>query len=150
MSEMTQKKPLWKRWWVWAVAIVILGGLSRMGCNAPGGTGTASGAAQPSQTPDVVVSASTYFDDYQANEVAADQQYKGKLIEITGVVDAVRSTMGSQYIDLETSNQLLDVACKMSGNDGLAAITKGQKITIIGTGAGKFISPQVEDCTIKP
>ena len=150
MSGEAQSKPLWKRWWVWVLALIALGALSRMG----GGGVTAVSSGSPSieqevKKPELVVTATAYFNDYEGNEVAADEKYKGKLIEISGTVAEVRKTIGSYFIDLESPNQFLQIACEMASQDGLASVAQGSTITIIGQGAGKVISPQLHECQIK-
>lgn len=150
MSGEAQSKPLWKRWWVWVLAVIVLGAMSRMG----GGGGAAVSSGSPSieqevKKPELVVTATAYFNDYEGNEVAADEKYKGKLIEISGTVAEVRKTLGSYFIDLESPNQFLHIACEMSSQDGLASVAKGSSVTIIGQGAGKVMSPRLDECVVK-
>lgn len=47
------------------------------------------------------ISAATLIAAYEANEVAADEKFKGKLIEVTGVIDSIaKDIMGDLYVTL--------------------------------------------------
>lgn len=98
---------------------------------------------------EVIVSASTYYEDYNSNEIAADNKYKGKRIQITGKVYSVGKTMGSAFIDLEGIASLPTVHCVMKNENSLASVAKGEIITLIGTGSGKIIFGSLDDCEIK-
>jgi hypothetical protein len=153
MSAEGTPSKFYKKWWFWLGVVVVLIALGRAG----GGKGTESSAAstasETSQAseqakPEVSVTASDYYDEYESNEVAADNKYKGKLLQITGRVSGVRKTLGSVYIDLESSNPYLFVACEMSDESAAASVSKGSQVTIIGSGAGKVVYPQLEDCQL--
>ena len=47
------------------------------------------------------ISAATLIAAYEANEVAADEKFKGKLIEVTGVIDSIaKDILGDPYVTL--------------------------------------------------
>lgn len=48
--------------------------------------------------PLIVVSARELDSDYDDNEVAADQKYKGKILEVSGIVASIDSSVGDQAI----------------------------------------------------
>ena len=51
--------------------------------------------------PSVKISASRLYKEYDANEIAADQKYKGKIIEVTGVIrDIGNDIMNNAYVTL--------------------------------------------------
>jgi len=98
------------------------------------------------------ITAEQLFSAYQANEVAADQEYKGKNISITGKVKTVgKDLLKTPYVSLETSNMFLGVQCMFSEKDTakLAGLSKGDLVTISGTVKGSTINIIVEDCKLK-
>jgi tRNA_anti-like len=99
----------------------------------------------------VKVSASQLFQAYDANEMAAQQQYGDKLLEVSGVVDGVDLDIGDDpVVKLRTSNQFMPVSVYLTEATAAAAagFQKGQKITILCESISEVISmPQLKDCT---
>lgn len=152
MEQSTTSKPIWKKWWFWLAVVVVLGVIGQLSGGGNGSTSSASAGSATEKkevaTPDLEVTAEAYYADYDANEVAADASYKGKLIQITGTVSGVRKTFGSVYVDLETSNPYLQVYCQLKDEADAASISKGSRISLVGTGGGKPLVPTVDDCVI--
>lgn len=100
------------------------------------------------------ITAQELADAYQANEVAADEQYKGKQVTVTGRIKSIGKDIFDKipYVEIETSEQLTSIRCIFSSKDVniLSSLARGESIAISGTvrGAG-VISIHVEDCTIK-
>lgn len=99
------------------------------------------------------VTASELYSAYEGNEVAADKKYKGKLLEVTGTVDAIDSSIGDQaVVRLQTSNSFASVQAKGDDKftDAAATLNKGHQITMICKGDGEVIgSPMLKDCVIQ-
>ena len=98
---------------------------------------------------DMEVTASELYRAYEANEVSADQQYKGKRLLITGVVENIgKDVMDNPYVALKI-DFLKGVNCYFDdeNNKVLSQLSKGQKIQIIGTCAGLTLTDVVvRDC----
>ena len=98
---------------------------------------------------DMEVTASELYRAYEANEVSADQQYKGKRLLITGVVENIgKDVMDNPYVALKI-DFLKGVNCYFDdeNNKVLSQLNKGQKIQIIGTCAGLTLTDVVvKDC----
>jgi hypothetical protein len=156
MEQSSTPKPLWKKWWFWLAVVVALGVIGRLSggdettvtAEDKSGSASTSPAKMTTPTADVEVSAETYFSDYEGNELAADAKYKDKVIKITGKVNGVRKTLGTVYIDLESSNQFLQVYCSMKDESEAASVSKGSLVTLIGVGGGKTLTPTVDDCVL--
>lgn len=104
------------------------------------------------ETPALDVSASQLYADYEANGVAADQQYKGKILKVTGTVNNIdKDIMDQIYVTLKGDNVIGDVQCFFSDNyvNEAAQLQKGQKITIIGKCDGKLINVMIKGCSIE-
>lgn len=150
MGEETAKKPFYKKWWVWALAIVIVIGIGMSTKKGDaGGSGTAQAATAEKTEAGIPVTALAYYKAYENNEVAADAKYKGKLLEISGAVESVDKMMGSILVQLKGSEYFGTVTCTLEDESAAAYMNKGDRITLIGTGDGKSIFPQVDDCILK-
>src|SRR5262249_35052047 len=77
-----------------------------------GGSSSGGGSSKASEPAPISVSASTLFSDYDANEVAADEKYKDKILLVNGTVDDIKKDiMDTMYVTLKTSNPILSVQC---------------------------------------
>jgi hypothetical protein len=113
-------------------------------------TNSAKVASVTSSQPEVITTAVQYNKSYQANEVNADNKYKGKQIKITGTLESINKDFTEDvYLVLTTGEMELGVHCTLADPAGAADLVKGQKITLQGEGAGMTIGiPSVNDCKI--
>lgn len=106
---------------------------------------------RPAAAPAVQVEARKLFDDYQSNEVAADELYKGKELLVRGKVESIdKDFMGDIIVRLQTSNQFMSAMASMEDSEkGRAArLAKGQSVAVRCTGRGIVIgTPSLGDCT---
>jgi len=113
-------------------------------------TGTES-TPEPTETP-IVVTAADFYKAYEDNEVNADKLYKGKSIEITGVVNQVTVTLGTMQVILDDGDPMnfMAVYCnfKDSEEDAVAKLSAGDAVTIRGECTGKAIFPSISSCII--
>ncbi len=94
---------------------------------------------------DMEVSASELYNAYEANEVSADGQYKGKRLLIKGVVGTIgKDVLDDPYVSLKI-DYLQSVNCYFSdkNNKVLSQLNKGQKVQIIGTCSGRSLTDVV-------
>ncbi len=97
------------------------------------------------------VTVTTLVRDYEANEIAADQKYKGKWALITGKVRAISETLGTKYVSLEPDFiTFSSVKCDFDDRNvsQLASLRKGQIITLLGRIDGYSILVEVDDCIV--
>lgn len=126
------------RKWTWTggyAAAMLLLGLVNLGTD-PGATGPAAnnGDLQPTA---ISVTAEQFAKDYEANEVAADEKYKGNIVEVTGIIKEIgKDVFGNLYVSLENGQDLslLSVDCYFDDNfdQQMASLSKGRQITIRG------------------
>ena len=96
--------------------------------------------------PSVTISASKLYKEYNENEIAADEKYKGKIIEVTGVIrDIGNDIMDNAYITLLGMNTLEIFNVILTKNQ-LLQIVKGKRITVIGSCSGLMINVQINNC----
>lgn len=90
---------------------------------------------------------------YEANEVAADEKYKGKTIAITGSIsDIKKDILDHPYVSFHT-DYLKSVTCYFPDDSSkdIAELEKDQKITIIGKCRGlSLMNVVIKDCKIAP
>lgn len=112
-----------------------------------GASQPASKAAAPEPTPKsyTKVSAGTLISDYEGNEIRGDSAWKGKDVEVTGVVKSIdKGPFGGLYVVLGDSSQRISfhsvhVNLKDSEMSRAAALNKGQTATFRGTVQGYVI-----------
>lgn len=136
-------------------ALVILAVVSAPDSKAPSATqvGAANSPAAseqprviPAFTADQVVSA------YSENTVAADMNYKGKTVKVSGSISDINTDfLGYPYLVLSTKNQFMGPQFKFDKNDleRLASLKKGEGIEVVCKGIGDVAKvPMFEDCVI--
>jgi tRNA_anti-like len=88
------------------------------------------------------ISAKALYEAYEANEIAADEKYKGKQVRVSGVVDSIgKDILDTQYVVLKGDGVMFGVQC-MIGDEHkeiLAKLSKGQKMVFQGEVVGKSI-----------
>lgn len=103
----------------------------------------------PSQ-PIITVSASQLFKAYEANEVSADNAYKGRTLVVTGKVGGIKKDFtDTVYVTLEVdifkSVHVLGIPETIA-----TGLSKGQPITVQCEGNGMImLSPLLKDCAIQ-
>ena len=108
-----------------------------------------SGSTKPSLS----VNAFQLVDDYKNNEVAADKQYKGKVLEVSGFIESIgKDLMDTMYVSLGGGGEfeMRGVQCYFadSETDNLATLSKGQQITITGRCDGLMGNVLLKECAI--
>lgn len=97
----------------------------------------------------LAVDASGLHAAYGENEVAANQMYKGKLLRVSGVVEAIDSGIGDEPNVRLSAGGFDSVLVKGLPSATAAGLTKGQRITLVCNGAGEIVgSPVLDDCVL--
>lgn len=119
---------------------------------------TSAPKAEPPPAPvkpafDKEVDAVTLWKAYDANEVAADNAYKGKKLKVTGKVQSIdKDFMGTVVLRLQSPNEFMATAASIEEEDAgkAATLRKGQQVAVICEGAGLLVgSPQLNECRIQ-
>lgn len=110
---------------------------------------TACGGAKKDEliktTPEEILKA------YQRGAAAGDQQFKGKKVEVTGIVGETDKTdTGIPYLTFALDNEVLPTFnFKKDQAKAVAALKSGDKVTLNCVGAGELIrTPAFNDCVI--
>lgn len=115
---------------------------------------TAAQEPAPAYEPPMVGKVDKLLYDYKGNEVAADAKYKGKIVEISGVVEDIKKDMmDNVYVTVGTGARFeLPIAqCFLvkSEVDKAAALSKGDRITIRGRVSGLMMNVLIKDAVIR-
>lgn len=103
--------------------------------------------------PPIQINAPYLYAAYKDNEIAADQIYKGKIVEVSGTVGRIRKDFADNAIlELMTSNQFESVSAYLKDDSVsfAATLSPGNSVTVLCRGAGMIVgSPMLKDCSIK-
>lgn len=135
------------------ILLVIAG--SQMGgkTKSPEAVKTTGNNAPVEQVAALKITAVQLAEDYKANEVAADAKYKGKPLEISGLVGNIgKDILDTPYITFQTEQYAIinQVQCMFAKTDEqvLATLSKGQRVTITGEVSGKMGNIIVKGCKL--
>lgn len=111
-----------------------------------------SGNGSLNQVSSIRVTAPVLISEYEANEIAADQKYKGNIVIVTGKVDHVgKDIMDSMYVTLSSSKEFGIVRAQCFFDDSwatrLSYLREGDTVTVKGRCDGKFGNVLLKDCT---
>jgi putative nucleic acid binding protein len=99
------------------------------------------------------VSTLQLWSDYQANEVAADERYKGKELAVVGVVESINKDFeDNAVLQLGAQDESVSVEATLreSEKSKAAELNKGDPITLLCRGKGMPLgSPALSDCLIQ-
>lgn len=171
MENQKVKKPFYKKWWFWVILVVIVlaivgGALGSSGGeegtgSAPVSSAEADGTASEESTPaseaepaPIEISATDLITAYDENEIAADEEYQDKLLQITGTVKSIGTDVADRaYLMLADDRNeyaILGVQCYFEEEQAaaLADLKEGDTVTLTGTCEGVVVSVSVKDCTL--
>ena len=138
----------------WIVTAIL--GFIVIGMVTGGNDGTSnrvSSASTPAAAaaPPISVSAVELARAYERNEAAADAAYKGRLLQVTGVVDSIdKDLFDNTVVHLDGVNTFLSVAAQLEESEEQQAIAlrKGQTVTVLCRGDSEVIgAPRLDECT---
>lgn len=146
-------------WKVWAAVIVLVIIVSVLDTpnsinkqqNNVNSTKTETNILPTPTTTITKVTTENLLKEYEANEVAADEKYKSKLVEITGTVYKIdKDIFETPQIRFSKNNTISSVVCSFSKNntDQLSKVSIGQSLNLKGTVKGMTLgSVYLKDCS---
>lgn len=121
--------------WIFSIGILI-------GC----------GGKQPLDPYPLFVQASELVEAYKANELAADERFKGKTLRIKGVVREVsKDILGDPFVILGASQKgYLGVQCSFASSTApiLSRLIKGETASFDCRVSGKLVHVQASGCAV--
>lgn len=117
-------------------------------------TPTSTPEPTPEPTPSYIeVSATDLLAAYEENTVAADNQYKGQLLKVTGTVGSIgKDILDDAYVTLTNDDEysLISVQCYFAKDnlDGIATLKEGDTVSIIGKCDGSTLNVLLKNCDL--
>ena len=128
---------------------VCCGGLGLVGS---GGTRSSTAIVEAKPEDIITISSQQLFSEYEANDIAADQKYKGKVLQVSGSVgDISRDILDNIYVTLKTGEyKIFSIQCFFADSfeDEVAELSPNRLLTIRGRCDGKFGNVLLKDCII--
>jgi putative nucleic acid binding protein len=101
----------------------------------------------------IQVTNDTLWREYDANEVAADNKYKGKVLAVSGTVASIdKDFMDNIVVHLLSPNEFMNTSATMQKSEAgqAAALSKGQHVKVVCEGNGRVVgSPVLKDCVLQ-
>ena len=100
----------------------------------------------------IKITARELYVQYEANEIQADDKYKNKLLEISGVIENIgKDILDDPYITLKTDNVFGSIQCMLADSEKSKAsqLQKSTPIVLEGKNTGKLLNIIIRDCKIK-
>lgn len=104
----------------------------------------------PKPKPVYEVSVNDLMAAYAANEIAADEQYKGKSLVVSGVISKIGVDFLDKpfvYFDID-KNGIRQVHCFFKHKNDVMSLRIGQAVKVQGTCEGMETSVGLRDCMI--
>lgn len=116
----------------------------------PGRPRASESATRLADATPIVVELDALWNAYDANEVRANQTYKGHTVELAGVIENIDVTFGQISLRLHGKNRRHSVHAGMreSMAERVGNLSKGQMVRVRCGCTGKlFSSPTLSDCS---
>jgi len=130
--------------------LIVIGVFAGASKDKPVSSNDASSVTAPMPDEIVKITAQQLFTAYDENEVAADERFKGKVLEVSGTVQAInKDAFDNIVINLRTSNEFMSVHLKIVDDEKAAAIAlkKWTKVAAQCRKMSRIIgSPMGGDC----
>ena len=148
-----KKKKLYQRWWFWVIIVLVAFVVFLSGGDDSNGDSAAQSGVDGQSEPEYIeVTPAALYSAYENNEVSADNEYKHKLLKISGTIDSIgKDILDEVYITFEAGNVFESIQCYFSEKeeiDKVATLSEGDTVTIIGKCDGKSLNVLVDDCVI--
>lgn len=94
----------------------------------------------------IQVTAAQLSEDYQSNEVSANQKYKDKDLIISGRIESISQTFGTPQVTLTSGRMFFGVTINLekSQESTAANLSKGQEIKVFGVGGGNLLNVVID------
>ena len=151
------KKPIYKRWWLWVLVVLLLIGMSGGGETdqvEAGAPDPAPSAPAESEIEYQVFTVKQLMDDLESNALKAEQTHDGQYVELTGVLSVVDSD--GKYIGIAPPDSLglESVLCYIQSEEQLNTVLEmktGDYVTVRGkiTDVGEILGYVMDIAEIK-
>ena len=102
-----------------------------------------------SKTSSYTLTAEQLLSEYKADEAAADNKYKGKVVLISGPIRQSGKFMGTAYIVIGGHGFLDGVQCMFRESARNASLAKDSQVTVKGEVGGRKGNVLLRNCTLE-
>lgn len=100
-----------------------------------------------SEKPEYVLTADELFDEYEADEVAANTKFLDKTVEVTGTISELGTNdAGQSFVILTAENAMIGGVSATFGNEQ-AGLEEGLKVSLKCRCTGKLMDVVLINCT---
>lgn len=100
--------------------------------------------------PDIVLLSNTLLDDFENDEISANEKYLEQIIQVTGKIQKLGTANGNGIITLTGENSLGSVICHLSEkeNKKVVSLREGQEIIVKGICTGFLMDVILINCVL--
>ena len=130
------------------IGLMVIAGIAGLG----GSKGTTSDTTKQEQKvvqEPTKIKAFELADDFDSNQVAAENKWKGKLVEFSSEITNITDT-GLSFSKVSSKDfSMTQISCRISDKQQLLTVKNGQTVTVRGTVGGQTIGViDVSSCEI--
>ena len=141
-----------KRFFLYSLAGLIVAGVAFKWSDKPDPVADERAAPRVDEAGTVRVGSIRLWQDYAANEVAADNLYKGKRLRVIGRVLTIdKDPYGAAVLNLVSGNAIFQTMATLEADQTqrAATLTKGTQVEVECVGKGVMMKmPQLENCSL--
>jgi hypothetical protein len=114
---------------------------------------TTTPTTAPTEEPVIEITPSELYNAYEENEVAADNEYKGKKVRITGTIEDIgKDILDDVYITINAGDYD-EIQCYFENQkqiDKVATLKSGEEVTIVGECSGlSILNVVLQNCELE-
>jgi len=116
------------------IVIIVIGVISSAGKSGTSQKSESTGVTQEKQQvrEPTVIKAQELADDFDANQVAAEEKWKGKLVEFSAEISNITET-GIAFQNVSSKDfSLTQISCRIKDKGQLLPLKNGQSVTVRG------------------
>lgn len=131
------------------IGLGIIAGIAGSGGSKNSSTDNADKQEQKVAQEPTKIKASELADDFDSNQVAAEDKWKGKLVEFSSEITNITDT-GLSFSKVSSKDfSMTQISCRISDKQQLLTVKNGQTVTVRGTVGGQTIGViDVSSCEI--
>ncbi|MCB0371383.1 MAG: hypothetical protein KDD31_00060 [Muricauda sp.] len=100
--------------------------------------------------PDLVLFSQTLLDDFESDEISANEKYLEQIIQVTGKIQKLGTANGNGTITLTNGTSIGSVICHLSEkeNKKMVSLREGQEIMVKGICTGYLMDVILINCVL--
>lgn len=131
------------------IGISVIAGLGKSSNNQQPKSSNTTNQKETQQQEPMKVTAKEIADDFDANQVAAENKWKGKFVEFSAEISNITET-GLSFQNVGSKQfSVTQISCRVTDKEQLLPLKNGQMITVKGTVGGQTIGViDISDCQV--